>query len=144
MTRLSAEHYRGGALIASWIAVTGGQPSAAVMAHFGMAEHTASRCLRAALADKLLAKVRYGQSLLWVLPADEKRLRDEQVKGRSARSAYSLALYHRRRAAGIIDSKGRVTDPEHWPVVQRIVPAAGARPIVTRAPNSVFALGAAA
>ena len=47
-------------------------------------------------------------------------------------------------AAGVIDHKGALLDPEHWPVVQRIIPASEAPRITTRAANSVFALAEAA
>ena len=145
MSQINDCHRTDGARIAEWIASVGRQPSSAVLAHFGMQPHYTTRCLRAALLDGRIVKVRCGKIFLWMLPADEATLRAEQRKSRSqSRNAYSLGLYHSRRAAGVIDSSGHLLDPEHWPVVQRSVPALGAAPIATRAPASVFHLGALA
>lgn len=141
MSQISNDNRRDGARIAEWIAIVGRQPVAAVMVHFEMPQHYAQRCMRAALLDGRLAKIRIGHTFMWCAPADVPAIRKEQ---RKSRSAYGLARYQRLRAAGVIDHKGALLDAEHWPVVQRVVPAAGARPIATRAPNSVFALGAAA
>lgn len=141
MSQISNDNRRDGARIAEWIALVGRQPVAAVMTHFDMPQHYTQRCMRAALMDGRLAKIRIGHTFMWCAPADVPAIRREQQK---ARSAYGLARYQRLRAAGVIDHKGALLDPEHWPVVQRIVPAISARPIFTLAPNSVFALGARA
>lgn len=141
MTKINDEKRRDGARIAEWIAIVGRQPVAAVMVHFDMPQHYAQRCLRAALLDGRLAKVRIGHTFMWCRPADIPAIREEQ---RKSRSAYGLARYQRLRAAGVIDHKGAVLDPVHWPVVQRTVPALGAKPVMTRAPASVFHLGAMA
>ena len=141
MSQISNDNRRDGARIAEWIALVGRQPIAAVMSHFEMPQHYTQRCMRAALLDGLLSKVRIGHTFMWCAPGDVPAIRSEQQKGRSA---YGLARYQRLRAAGVIDHKGALLDPEHWPVVQRIVPAAGAAPLTTRAPASVFHLGAMA
>ena len=143
MSRISEDNRRDGARVAEWIAVVGRQPATAVAVHFGFPLFYAQKCLRAALLDGRLAKVRIGPTFLWMQPIDEPKFRAEQRKTRNkTRSAYGLARYQRLRSAGVIDHKGAMLDPEHWPVVQRTVPAIGAKPVMTRAPASVFHLGA--
>lgn len=139
MSQISNDNRRDGARIAEWIALVGRQQVGAVMAHFEMPQAYAQRCMRAALLDGLLSKARIGRAFMWATPGDIDAIRFEQ---RKARTAYGTDRYRRLRAAGVIDHKGSMLDPEHWPVVQRVVPAAGAKPLATRAPASVFHLGA--
>ena len=132
-------HRIDGVRVAEWIAAVGRQQVGAVMVRFDMPHAYAQRCMRAALLDGRLAKVRIGRVFMWCSPADVPAIRAEQRKGRTA---YGTARYQRLRAAGVIDHKGALLDAEHWPVVQRTVPAAEAKPVMTRAPASVFHLGA--
>ena len=141
MTQISEGNRRDGKRIAAWIALVGRQTVASTMVKFGLPLHYTQRCMRAAKLDGLLSNLRCDQQVYWMLPADVPAIRAQQ---RKAASAYGLARYQRLRAAGVIDHKGALLDPEHWPVVQRIIPASEAPRITTRAANSVFALAEAA
>jgi hypothetical protein len=141
MTPISEGNRRDGKRIAAWIALVGRQTVASTMVKFGLPLHYTQRCMRAAKLDGLLSNLRCDQQVYWMLPADVPAIRAQQ---RKAASAYGLARYQRLRAAGVIDHKGALLDPEHWPVVQRTVSAIEAEPLKTRSPASVFHLGAMA
>ena len=123
-----------GVLIAGWISLVGNQTSTAIAAHFQFEQHYTMLCLRSALLDGLLNKVRLGQQYLWVLPCDAKTMRDE--------SALTLIIDKRIRRR----IRASLSQPEAYlgdePFIHSTVSAIGAAPIHIRVANSIFNMAA--
>jgi len=116
-----------------------GLKAAQIGERLGIHKNKALQLARYAQAAGLIDSVTIdGSRGIWMARDLADKVRAER---REHRRVYSLALYHKRREAQVIDSYNRIIDPPDWPITRRIVRAGDAPPPETTAPRSVFELG---
>ena len=134
---LTEQHRKAGARIAAWIAENGPKRMVEIVAHTGRNLNFCEKAMLAAKHAGQITRIRYGgRAVVWCTEQAADAIREEQ---RIGRAVYAAALYHRRRARGLITSQNMLIDPPDWEIEQRIIPAGTKPPPATRAPNSVFA-----
>lgn len=144
MSRIGKPHHEAGAVLAAWVATVGRQKMPAIVSHFGWQPDFASCAARAALLDKRVGKIKIDGIYWWATLADVERMREDI---RQRRRDYSARFYRDGVDSGLRNTRNQPVDPDNfpdWPVERRFIKADGSPlPFVCRAPNSVFALGAA-
>lgn len=129
MGNRNANTHADGARIADWIALFGNQTSAAIACRFRFEKHYAMLCLRSALLDGNLVKVRMGPKYLWALPGDAKKLHADGVELSRAEKLRKRAFAAKSEFDG---------DPGNEPFTHSVVPAIGAPPIKISFATSIF------
>lgn len=125
--------------VAAWINLANGKRSFDVEHHFGFGRDYALMVLRAAEQYGIVKKRVTIDLTLWMTTEERDRRIAESAAARRKADALRRMKKRERVANSALDL---VEDAP--PVVQRIVPAGQARPLVVNAPRSVFEWGMAA
>ena len=121
-----------GARIAAWLALVGNQTSTAIAARFGFEKHYTMLCLRSALIDGHMTKVRVGYKYWWTLPCDAEKLREDGAE------LSRIENIRKRTIAARLEFND---NPGDEPFIHKIVPAISVDSIKIVGTNSIFNMG---